>query len=170
MLTAGLLVASVELPARSLTEALAARPVSSPVITLSAGMAAGSIPDRPSAAVQWMLTLPLYQPSAFGWVVGAPLRVGAVSSTLRPVRPALALLPAASTAVPLALWLAPSPTVLAAEQLSMPERLSAQVKLTITSSLYQPLALAARSGAALIVGAVLSMLTSAGSVAVLLAL
>src|SRR5205814_9664179 len=55
-------------------------------------------------------------------------------------------------------------------QLSTPERLSAQAKLTITSSLYQPLALAARSGAAPIVGAVLSMLTNAGSEALLPAL
>src|SRR5437870_3442158 len=52
----------------------------------------------------------------------------------------------------------------------MPDRVSAQVKLTITSSLYQPKLLAARSGAARMVGAVLSMLTAAGWVVLLLAL
>src|SRR5690242_14955269 len=36
------------LPALSLAEALALRPVPSPVITLSAGAVAGSTPDRPS--------------------------------------------------------------------------------------------------------------------------
>src|SRR5438552_11995904 len=128
MLTAGLLVALVRLPARSRTEAPAVRPASSPVITLSAGTAPGLMPDRPSAAVQWIVTLPLYQPSALGWLVGLPLNAGAVLSTFSPVRPALEVLPAASTAVPPALWFAPSPIVLAAGQLSMPERLSAQVK------------------------------------------
>src|SRR5438094_10526941 len=92
--------------------------------------------------------------------MGAPLSTGEVLSTLIPERLAPAELPAASTAVPLAVWFAPSLTVLAAGQLSIPDRLSAQVKVTITSSLYQPLALAGRSGRALRVGALLSMLTT----------
>src|SRR5205085_10714690 len=113
-------------------------PGSSPVPMRLPGTVAGSMPDGTCTAVHWIVTLPLYEPSAWGCVVGAPLRVGGVLSTLIPVRLAPAVLPAASTAVPLAVWFAPSLTVLAAGQLSIPERLSAQVKVTITSSLYQP--------------------------------
>jgi len=54
-------------------------------------------------------------------------------------------------------------------QLAIPERASPQVKLTVTSALYQPLLFAARSVAALRVGAVLSMLTTAVLVALLAA-
>ena len=52
----------------------------------------------------------------------------------------------------------------------MPDRPSTQVKVTSTGALYQPLALAGRSAAAMIVGAVSSRLTDAGSVALLPAL
>src|SRR6266511_2190804 len=38
----------------------------SPVMVLSAGCVAGSIPDSKSWPVQWIVTLPLYQPYAFG--------------------------------------------------------------------------------------------------------
>src|SRR5690242_18125817 len=97
---------------------------------------------------------PLYQPLPFGAVVAAPLSAGAVSSTLMAVMLALALLPAASVAVPLDVWFAPSPSVLAAGQLSIPESASPQVKLTVTSVLFQPLALAAGARLAVIVGGV----------------
>jgi hypothetical protein len=50
----------------------------------------------------------------------------------------------------------PSPSVVGAEQESIPERPSAQVKLTMTSLSYQPFAFEARSGLPLIVGGVLS--------------
>src|ERR671932_1863410 len=58
------------LPALSLAEALAPRALPSPVIVLSAGAVAGSTPDRPSWAVQWTVTLPVYQPAALAAVVG----------------------------------------------------------------------------------------------------
>src|SRR5438094_4083670 len=95
-------VALVVLPALSLTEALAERLSPSPAMVLSSGRVAGSRPERPawSAAVQWTVTSPLYQPAPFGCVVAAPASEGAVSSTLMPERLALAVLPAASIAAP----------------------------------------------------------------------
>src|SRR5919199_1012480 len=111
------------------------------------------MPDRLSVPVSVTWTGPRYQPLSSG--AGTPAAV---------------VLPAASLAVPLTLWLAPSASVCGAGQVAIPDRLSAQVKPTVTSALYQPLALAARSAAALMVGAVLSMLTRTGSLAVLPAL
>ncbi len=164
-------LALVVLPALSLTEALAERSTPSPVTTLLAGQLPSPVmPERLSLHDQATVTSPLYQPLPLVGPVAEPLSDGAVLSTLMPVTPALALLPAASVAVPLALWFAPSPSVCDAGQTSTPESVSPQVKLTVTSALYQPLPLATRSGAALIVGAVLSMLTVARSVAVLPAL
>src|SRR2546426_3635490 len=69
-----------------------------------------------------------------------------------------AMLPARSVTVPVTLWPAPSPNVVDGEQVATPESASLQVKLTVTLSLYQLLALGARSGAPLIVGAVWSIL------------
>src|SRR2546423_441965 len=88
------------------------------------------------------------------------LRAGAVLSMLIEATVALALLSALSVQVPVADWLAPSVRVVAAGGLpaARPLRLSAQLKLTATSALYQPLALGARSGLPLIVGAVASRL------------
>src|SRR5262245_20892179 len=71
----------------------------------------------------------------------------------------VALLPALSVTVPVTDWLAPSPKVVGPERLARPERASLPLKDTTTSALYQAWPLAARSGAPLIVGAVLSMLT-----------
>ncbi len=94
ILTAGLLVAVVVLPALSLTEALVVRPVPSLLIVLSAGQAP-SIPEPPalSLQVQATVTLLLYQPAALGLVVGAPLSDGATLSMLT-VTVVLVLLPA----------------------------------------------------------------------------
>ena len=107
---------------------------------------------------------------AVGLVVGAPVIVGAVLSTLIPELVVLALLPAASVTEPVADWFAPWPTVCAVEQVATPESASPHVKETVTSALYQPLAFGARSRAEEMVGSVLSMLTFAGSVALLPAL
>src|SRR6476469_2626761 len=115
----GALVADRSLPARSLTEELAVRLAPWPWMTLSAG-AAPSMPERLSSDVQWIATLSLYQPAAFGPVVGAPLRVGAVVSMLMPLTVASAVLPAASVAVPLTDCALPSPRVDGAGQLAMP--------------------------------------------------
>src|SRR3954469_16784989 len=107
MLTAGL-VATVTLPALSATEALAVSPEPPPVMTVSAGQPPAR-PDSVSSQVQWIVIGPAYQPAPFGAVVGAPLSVGAALSTLTPLSVAPAVLPAVSTAVLVAVWLAPSP-------------------------------------------------------------
>jgi hypothetical protein len=98
ILTAGL-VAFVELPALSETEAVAVSPVPSLEIVLSAGQLV-PMPDRASAHVQLTTTSLLYQPAALGLVVEAPLRLGGFLSMLIPVTLVLELLSALSTAVP----------------------------------------------------------------------
>jgi hypothetical protein len=80
--------------------------------------------------------------------------VGAVLSTLMPLTVVLAVLPARSATSPVTLWPAPSPNVRGPLHAAMPESASSQAKLTVTSALYQPAPLAARSGAPLMVGAV----------------
>src|SRR4051794_14443818 len=164
-------LAVVELPALSLTVASAPRSAPSPVTVLFAGQPP-SIPERSSEQVQCTVTSPLYQPVPFGPVVAAPVSTGAVLSTLMPVTVYEAVLPAASETSPEADWSVPSPRVTGLAHDFTPERLawSSQVKVTVTSPLYQSLRLAARSADPLIVGSLLSMLTVAGSVAELPAL
>src|SRR5919199_1406448 len=115
MLTAA--AAAVVLPALSWTETLVATSLPSPVSVLSGGHAP-SMPDSASEQVQAIATSPLYHltmvPSAsvlvpLGAPTAAPLSRGAVLSMLMPFTLASALLPAASLAVPDALWSAPSP-------------------------------------------------------------
>src|SRR5207245_4921728 len=129
------------------------------------------IPESVSAQMKCAVTSLLYQPAALGEGVAAPLIVGAVLSMLIPETVVLALLPALSSAVPLADWAAPSALrVIGLVQLAIPERTSEQRKLAVTSLLFQPLALAAGLRLPLIVGAVLSMLTLAFALALLQAL
>ena len=87
-----------------------------------------------------------------------------------PLTVVVAALPAASVAVPVALWLAPSLRTCGPLTLSMPDRGSVPVKETVTSSLYQSAPLGARSAAPVIDGAVLSRFTVAVPDAVLPAL
>jgi hypothetical protein len=102
----------------------------------------------------------LYQPAAFGLVVGAPLNVGGTLSMLMPLTVTLAVFSALSMAVPVTDWLAALVvSVVGPEQLLTPDKSSAQLKLTATSVLFQPLALAAGLRLPLIVGAVLSSRT-----------
>src|SRR5205823_4335049 len=108
----------------------------------SAGCVDGSIPDRTSAALQWTVTLPLYQPAPFGAVVAAPLSDGATRSMLMPLTVAVAVLSALSETDPVRDWPAPSDdTVCAAGHpgaFSPEGPLSAHVKLTTTGTLFQP--------------------------------
>src|SRR5437588_8691688 len=128
ILTAGLLVAVVVLPALSLTDALAVRPVPSLLIVLSLGQLP-LIPERVSEQVQWTVTFVLYHPAPLGLVVGAPFSVGATLSMLMLLTVALELLSAVSTAVPVADWLAPLlDSIVGPLQLLMPESLTEQVK------------------------------------------
>src|SRR3712207_5514855 len=93
------------LPAASIAVPLALSPAPSLASVASAGQVV--MPDRASAQVKWMVTLPLYQPFALGGVVAAPSIVGAVLSILT-IATWLALLPAWSTAVPGTAWSLPS--------------------------------------------------------------
>ena len=88
------------------TDVVLVSPLPSPVIVVSAG--GTGIPDSGSAAVQWTVTSPAYQPSRFGDVVGAPERVGAVVSPAGAVDLAVAMLPALSVAKYETTWV-PSP-------------------------------------------------------------
>src|SRR4051794_13940022 len=133
ILTAGLLVAVVDRPAPFLTVVALVRPVPSPAIVVSAG--AAGMPDSGSAAVQWTLTSPAYQPAALGDVVGAPDRVGAEGSPAGAVEVAVALLPALSVAVPVTVtpgWTVFELVVLpSTRQPAIPEPVSSQVKVTV---------------------------------------
>src|SRR6266511_2945803 len=125
----------------------------SPVMVLSAGCVAGSIPDSKSWPVQWIVTLPLYQPYAFGFVVAAPVSVGAVRSMLTSLTVADAVLPALSRAWPVTLRPAPSfERVVGSSQPAMPDSASEQLKLTRTGPLFQPKAFAAGERLPSIVG------------------
>src|SRR5919204_1258727 len=149
------------LPALSFTDAVAERLLPSPSTSLTAG-ASPARPESSSEAVHATVTSPRYQPLSFGSAVALPESTGAVLSTLMALTPSVALLPAASTASPLADWSLPSPSVLGTGQVSTPESASPQAKLTVTSSSYQPPSFASRSAEALIVGAVRSIDTVAG--------
>src|SRR5437762_8567659 len=98
----------------------------------------------------------------------APLIVGAVLSILIPATVVLALLPASSVSAPPLHDALPIASVASAAQLWIPESVSAQLKCTVTSLLYQPAALGEVVAAPLIVGAVLSMLIHETVVLVLL--
>src|SRR5207249_6525722 len=100
-----------------------------------------AIPEGGAAQVKCTVAAPpSYQPAALGEVVAAPLIVGAVLSMLIPETVVLALLPALSVAVPLDDWPLPSASVASAAQLWIPESVSAQLKCTVASPLYQPAA------------------------------
>src|SRR6266542_4054977 len=119
-----------------------------------------------SAQLKETVTSVLFQPLAFASGLRLPLITGAVLSTLMPLTVAgEAALPALSTQSPLLVtdWPAPSELTVAPAtvSLAMPDctpPVSAQLKETTTSLLFQPLALARGLRLPLITGAVLSML------------
>src|SRR5947209_4941412 len=116
-------------------------------------------PDNPSEQVKLAVTLLLFQLAALGAGESVVVTAGGVLSILR-LRELLAVFPALSVAVPEIVCFAPSVlTVVAAGQVATPDRLSEQVKDTVTLLLFQPAAFAAGLAVALIVGAVLSILT-----------
>src|SRR4030042_34860 len=93
--------------------------------------------------------------------------VGGVLSMLT-VAEAVAIFPAKSVASPLTFCSAPSVvTITGSVTASTPDRLSEALKVTVTSVLFQPLALGSGEAEAVIVGGVLSMLTVAEAVAAL---
>src|ERR687886_308180 len=109
------------------------------------------MPDRLSVPVSVTWTGPAYQPLGSGSGTLAEV-LGAVRSILMPLTVAFVVLPALSLTEALVERLSPSVvTVLlslagavpSAVQLLMPDSASEQVKVTVTSALFQPLAFAA---------------------------
>src|SRR4051794_35779275 len=129
-----------------------------------------SMPERVSVQVKWMVGGVWYQPAAFLVPVTVGAMLGGVSSMLMSPTVAVALLPAWLTAVPDTLWPAPSDvTAVGLGQVAIPDTASAQVKMTVTGPLFQPLPLAGVR-TAVISGLVLSMETVTVVVALLPAL
>src|SRR5438552_3852520 len=101
-------------------------------------------PARASVAARFTVTAPRYQPLVPSTPLGVAVVAGLVLSMLMPDTTVEALLPARSVAEPLTAWAAPSAlSVTGAVTVAMPDRLSLAVKLTTTSVLFQPSALAA---------------------------
>lgn len=103
------------------------------------------------------VTGPLFQPSALAGVLELEM-LGEVLSIL--ILPTVndAVLPAMSVTEPMTDCTAPSPlSVVSALQNATPDRESAQLKLTVTFPLFQPLALGPGLREPLIVGRVRSM-------------
>ncbi len=121
-----------------------------------------AMPDRLSLVVKGTETSVLFQPSVLGDGVAVPKdSVGGVLSILMLFTVSEALLPALSVTVPVVDCPAPSTDkVTSGETVSTPERVSVAVKCTVTSLLFQPLLLGEGLHEALIVGGVLSRLTT----------
>ncbi len=118
------------------------------------------MPERASLQAKLTVTGLLFQPAALAAGVREPTIIGMPLSMLMLPRVTVAVLPAWSEAVPETLWPLPSvETVTGAGQVSTPERVSAQAKVTVTSVLFQPSGLASSTRAAVTDGAVRSMLT-----------
>src|SRR4051812_11395717 len=115
-------------------------------------------PESPSwsAQVNVAVTSDVNQPFSFARVDSAPVSVGLVLSTFTVVS-SVAELPALSVAVPWTLCAAPSPLVTGSVQLAIPEPLSVQVNVTVTSLSFQLRMLAAGDCLWLMPGAVLSI-------------
>src|SRR6478752_4508342 len=84
---------------------------------------------------------------------------GATVSTLMPATVVVPLLPALSTAVPVALFAPSAETVASGWQLAMPLTASLQSNCTVTAEVYHPAALGLVAAFPVIVGAVLSTRT-----------
>src|SRR5206468_220872 len=100
--------------------------------------------------------------SAAAWTVGSVLSTETLAGSV-------AVLPAWSTAVPVTGWSLPSPaTTWSGVQEAIPESASSQRKWTVTSELFQPLALAGGDWVWPVLGALRSMFTGALSALVVL--
>jgi len=83
--------------------------------------------------------------------------LGGVMSMLMLVSAALAEFPALSRQLPVTDWPEPSPRVVGGVTLNTPDKLSVQVKLTVTVTLFQPLRFGPIDLELVIAGGVLSM-------------
>ncbi len=102
------------------------------------GLVTLATPDRGSVQVKVTVTGPKLPPKMSGGGLRRPVMVGGVRSTLMLLSVAPAVLPARSTQFPVMDWAAPSAKVTGDGVLATPERVSEQVKLTVTGSLFQP--------------------------------
>ncbi len=135
-----------------------------------AGHAAGSTPEPASDQFQVTVTSALFQPPTLGAGEALGAAAGAVRSMLIPVTVVDALLPALSTTVPVTDWPAPSfARVTGPVHDATPDALSAQLKETVTSALFQPLAFAAGAREPTIVGAMVSRTVTGNSAVPLVA-
>src|SRR5687768_4989233 len=132
-----LTVADLELPALSV--AVPVTDWSAPSLLSVVLPTQVAMSDSPSAQVKLTVTAALYQPFRSATRSGAPLMVGNTVSMSMSVTVAVLVLPAASVAVPTTNW--PAPSLLnsvSPTQEATPDRLSSQVKLTLTAPLFQP--------------------------------
>ena len=103
-----------------------------------------STPDSASPQLNVTVTFELFQPLALAAGDALPLTVGGVLSTDTEVVLAVVELPTLSKPVPVTGCEAPSvETTWSPGQLATPDAASPQVKLTVTSVLFQPFELAA---------------------------
>src|SRR5882724_4459274 len=148
------------LPARSV-----AAPVNNwlcPSAETSTGPLTAATPESASAALNVMVTLLLFQPLAFGRGANVSERAGAVLSILIPLTAAEAELPARSWQMPATCSLAPSEASRVGNEGdpgATPDKESTQLKLTVTSLLFHPLAFGAGVANPAMAGAVLSIMT-----------
>ena len=98
-------------------------------------------PDKESEQVKTTGSLLFTQPLRFGGRSSEPVMVGGVRSMFTLVSVKLAVLPARSAQEPVTDCPWPSPNVVGPDTASEPERVSVHVKLTVTATLFQPLAL-----------------------------
>src|SRR5262245_60041998 len=134
-----------------------------PSVLTVTGLVQLSIPDRESLPLKVTVTFVLFQPLALAAGEAAAVAVGTVLSTFIPLFVTGALVfPALSVHVPGDdVW--PEPSMLITTglvQVSMPDRESLPLNVTVTSVLFQPLALGAGKAAADAVGTVLSIFTT----------
>ncbi|PYT15884.1 MAG: hypothetical protein DMF51_05900 [Acidobacteria bacterium] len=142
--------AEAALPALSTTDPPACWPA--PSVWRSIGGVTVSMPESASEATKDTRTSWLFQPLAFAAGTPTARTSGGVVSMFS-VTLTVALLPFRSVAVPLTTWFAPSAvTSTGPGQVAIPTPASAQVKLTWTAVLFQPLAFAGGVALTVIVG------------------
>ena len=126
-----------------------------------------AMPDRLSFPLKVTVTSVLFQPKALGGTSRAALAVGlALSMLMLLTADESAALPATSTQLPVfvTVWFAPSvltvaPATVLVATLDCTAPASAQLKLTVTSTLFQPKAFGAGLRLPVITGLVLSIFT-----------
>jgi len=129
-------VADDELPALSVQVPVA--DCEDPSLVSASGVETELIPERESTQAYDTVTGLLFHPNELARGLLDAVMMGPVRSMFMLVSVAVAELPALSTHVPVAVWLAPSWKVTGDARLRSPERESLQLKLTVTGALFHP--------------------------------